>query len=107
MSGPNHPRGTTNQDQRGSSYERRVRRQWLLDTYGDGETAPCMIEFDERCLGEVDMVTMTVDRHPIPGIDGGTYVRDNIRPACGSCNSRSGIALREQRRAAQLPGGGR
>lgn len=98
MSGPNHPRGTTNRNQRGSSHERRVRRQWLLDTYGDGETAPCSIAWDEHCLGDVDATTLTVDRHPVPGVDGGTYDKNNIRPGCGPCNSRSGTALREQRK---------
>lgn len=100
MSGPNHPRGTTNRNQRGSSEQRRARRAWLLEEFGDGETAPCAIQFDGRCLGTVDKVTMTVDRHPVPGVDGGTYDYDNIRPACGPCNSRSGTALREERRRA-------
>lgn len=107
MSGPNHPRGTTNRNERGSSYERRARKAWLLATFGDGESAPCSIRFDEHCLGEVTMVTITVDRHPVPGIDGGKYARTNIRPACGPCNSRHGTQLREERKAAQQSGGGR
>lgn len=36
--------------------------------------------------------TLTVDRI-IPGRDGGTYRRNNIRPACGGCNSETGGAL--------------
>jgi len=32
---------------------------------------------------------LTVDRI-IPGCQGGTYVRTNIRPACGGCNSETG-----------------
>lgn len=99
MSGPRYPRGTTNRNQRGDTTARRLRRQWLLDTFGDGETAPCMIQFDENCLGTVREGTITVDRHPVPGIDGGTYEQGNIRPACGPCNSRAGNALREERRA--------
>lgn len=99
MSGPNHPRGTTNRNQRGSTIERAARRQWLLDTFGDGETAPCMISWDENCLGQVNDLTITVDRYPVAGIDGGTYERSNIRPACGPCNSRAGTALREARKA--------
>lgn len=99
MSGPNHPRGTTNRNQRGDTTVRRARRQWLLDTFGDGITAPCMIGWDENCLGEVAEGTLTVDRHPVPGVLGGTYDRDNIRPACGPCNSRAGTALRESRKA--------
>lgn len=100
MSGPNYPRGTTNRNQRGNTAERAARRQWLLDTFGDGVTAPCMINWDDNCLDMVDDTTITVDRHPVPGIDGGTYAQDNIRPACGPCNSRSGTALREARKAA-------
>jgi hypothetical protein len=100
MSGPNHPRGTTNRNERGNTRVRAERRQWLLDTFGDGTHAQCTIEFSAHCLGVVDDVTMTIDRFPIPGVDGGTYDRDNIRPACGPCNSRAGTALREARRAA-------
>lgn len=106
MSGPNHPRGTTNRNERGNSEQRRARKAWLLATFGDGETAPCSIRFDHHCLGTVDKDTLTVDRHPVPAMDGGTYALDNIRPGCGPCNSRSGTALREQRKAARLDGGG-
>lgn len=101
MSGPNHPRGTTNRNQRGSSQERRERKQWLLDEFGDGEAAACEIRWDTHCQGTVTFETLTVDRFPIPGIDGGTYARLNIRPACGPCNSRAGTALREARKAAR------
>lgn len=102
MSGPNSPRGTTNRNRRGSTTQRRARRQWLLDTFGDGVTAPCAIQWGEHCLGEVGEGTLTVDRHPTPGIDGGTYDQGNIRPACGPCNSRAGTALREERKAARV-----
>ncbi|MGH9247995.1 MAG: HNH endonuclease signature motif containing protein [Acidimicrobiales bacterium] len=81
-------RGTSNRNQRGSSYGRRVRRQWLLDTFGDGEKAPCW-----RCGTLLDVVTLTVDRI-VAGCHGGTYRRGNIRPACGPCNSETGGALR-------------
>lgn len=101
MSGPNHPRGTSNANERGSSHERRRRKQWLLDTFGDGETAPCSVRWDANCLLIVTIATLTVDRIK-PGVDGGTYARDNIQPACGPCNSRHGTALREARRAAIL-----
>lgn len=43
------------------------------------------------CLLTVD--TVTVDRI-IPGCKGGTYRRNNIRPACLKCNSETGGALR-------------
>lgn len=77
------PRGTTNTNVRGSSYDRRVRKQWLLDTFGDGTTVVCSFEGCDRVL---TFKTMTVDRFPIPGGEGGRYVRGNIRPACGPCN---------------------
>jgi 5-methylcytosine-specific restriction endonuclease McrA len=102
VSGPNAPRGTTNRNQRGNTADRRARRQWLLDTFGDGTTAPCMIKWDGHCQKVVDETTLTVDRHPVPGIDGGTYAYDNIRPACGPCNSRAGTALREERKTTRV-----
>lgn len=35
---------------------------------------------------------LTIDRI-IPGCEGGTYRRNNIRPACGPCNSKTGGSL--------------
>lgn len=35
---------------------------------------------------------LTVDRI-VPGCRGGTYRRENIRPACGPCNSETGGVL--------------
>lgn len=61
-----------------------------------------MIQWDENCVSEVADGTLTVDRHPVPGVDGGTYDEDNIRPACGPCNSRAGTALREERKAGRV-----
>jgi hypothetical protein len=72
---------------RGSSYDRRARRAWMLDTFGDGVTAPCY-----RCGESLTDETITADRI-VPGRDGGRYVRTNIRPACGPCNSETGGAL--------------
>lgn len=92
MSGPNHPRGTSNGNQRGSAKSRRERKQWLLDTFGDGTYAPCTY-----CQVELDFGTITVDRI-VPGCEGGTYCRVNIRPACLTCNSLEGNALRERRK---------
>lgn len=82
-------RGTTNRNDRGSAESRRIRKQWLLDTFGDGITAPCAF-----CAEPVEFTTMTVDRYPLPGCQGGRYVRGNIRPACAPCNSMYGGALR-------------
>jgi 5-methylcytosine-specific restriction endonuclease McrA len=69
-------------DDRGSAVDRRRRKHYLLATYGDGATTRCAF-----CKIELTADTVTVDRFPIPGKLGGRYTRDNIRPACGPCNS--------------------
>lgn len=78
-------RGTTNRNDRGSSYARRARKIYLLIEFGDGYTAPCV-----TCEIELDFHTITVDRYPIRGCDGGTYAKNNIRPMCGPCNASDG-----------------
>ena len=80
-------RGTTNRNDRGNTRNRAARRAYLLRTFGDGVKAPCY-----RCGLVLDDSTITVDRI-VPGRDGGRYTRDNIRPACGPCNSETGGAL--------------
>ena len=92
VSGPNHPRGTTNSNDRGNTAQRRARKLGLLDDFGDGYTAPCTY-----CRVELDYGTITVDRI-VPGCEGGTYARSNIQPACMTCNSVEGNALRERRK---------
>jgi 5-methylcytosine-specific restriction endonuclease McrA len=52
-----------------------------------------------RCPKLLNFDTITVDRI-IPGCKGGTYRRNNIRPACGPCNSSTGAKLGHERRAA-------
>jgi 5-methylcytosine-specific restriction endonuclease McrA len=101
-------RGTTNGNARGGSDARRRRREWLVETYRADVDA-----IDVRYIGGDQMVedvalpacrcyrcgilltvdTVTVDRI-IPGCKGGTYRRDNIRPACGPCNSITGGSTR-------------
>jgi hypothetical protein len=75
-------------DKRGSNAARRRRRAWLLVTFGDGTHARC-----HWCPTLLDIDTVTVDRYPVEGRHGGTYRRDNIVPACASCNyGRSNVA---------------
>lgn len=102
------PRGTSNSNARGSTETRRRRREWLVVTYranydlskydpngltptalGNGIPA-CRCY---RCGLLLTADTLTVDRI-VPGCKGGKYVRNNIRPACGRCNSETGGALR-------------
>lgn len=92
------PRGTSNSNARGSSEDRRRRKQFLLDRDGNGTEAPCY-----RCKVKLTFLTITVDRI-IPGCQGGTYRRDNIRPACDPCNTSTGGKLGAARRASnRLP----
>lgn len=88
-------RGTSNSNSRGSSHSRRIRKLWLLATFGDGVTAPCSFEGCDRIL---TFETITADRFPLPGIRGGTYRRGNIRPACSRCNSCDGNDIKAQLR---------
>jgi hypothetical protein len=103
-------RGTTNGNARGGSQDRRRRREWLVITFranedlrviqlyhgalnvgvnvGDGEPA-C------RCGVLLTADTLTVDR-VVPGCQGGTYRRDNIRPSCQPCASSTGARTRRK-----------
>lgn len=85
----------TNTNDRGSTTDRRRRKTWLLETFGDGTTAPCSFECGEVLTWD----TLTVDRYPIAGADGGTYKRDNIRPACRKCNVSDGMHIKIRKKA--------
>lgn len=67
-------------DQRGSSEARRVRKKWILTTFGDGTTCKCTY-----CPKKLTFKTLQVDRK-LPGFMGGTYRRDNCLPSCKECN---------------------
>lgn len=84
-------------DTRGNSYDRRVRKTWLLSAAagfgGNGEKVPC---WEPQCGTMVDYERLYVDRI-IPGEQGGSYRRDNIKPHCGPCSHRQG-----QRRTTEI-----
>lgn len=82
-------RGTTNTNVRGSALDRRARKNWVLNWFGDGAVCLCY-----SCAAELTYTTVQIDRI-IPGRLGGTYARGNIRPACPPCNRRSGFALQK------------
>jgi len=42
-----------------------------------------------RCKKFLGWLNLTIDRI-VPGCQGGKYVRGNIRPCCGHCNSSTG-----------------
>lgn len=123
-------RGTSNSNARGSSAGRRRRREWLVDTFRAnvdirqdvgsdvllltssgaavlelfsvalGAGVPCCRCY--RCGRLLTVDVVTADRI-IPGIEGGTYRRNNIRPACGPCNSTTGCEVRRYRPKARPP----
>lgn len=105
-------RGTTNGNARGGSDDRRRRREWLVQTYrADADvivipfnppvTTATLVGMGEpacrcyRCGKLLTVDTLTVDRI-VPGCQGGTYARSNIRPACGTCNSSTGATTRRR-----------
>lgn len=84
-------RGTTNSNARGNTRDRAARKLYLLTAYESDQgpdSARCY-----RCGDVLLADTVTVDRI-IPGARGGTYRRNNIRPACARCNSETGGAVR-------------
>lgn len=74
-------RQQTKDDKRGNSRDRAARRAWMLRTFGDGTTAPCV-----HCGETLTDATVQADRI----VPGGTYARRNVQPACGSCNRERG-----------------
>lgn len=122
---PKAKRGTSNKNAAGSSEDRRRRKVWLVNEFrADKDIMRCVwedgyveeFEWDSevdpgnpgivaferipacrcyRCGRLLTVETVTVDRR-IPGCHGGTYRRNNIRPACGPCNSKTGGAVRRK-----------
>lgn len=113
-----NPRGTSNGNVSGNSEDRRRRKVWLVETYradfvlvlGEFDTAPRPVSRSTlvfnaygytvqeccrcyRCGTLLTVETLTVDRIT-PGCQGGTYRRNNIRPACSGCNSKTGGGTR-------------
>lgn len=99
MGGDPTRRGTSNADDRGSSYARRQRKRNLLERDGTG---PDGVALCATCPTLVDFETMTVDRI-VPGCEGGRYGppsdTSNCRIQCERCAPRQGGHLAAQRRA--------
>lgn len=84
---------------RGSSYDRRRRRAWLVSKY---RVSPAMVEcFHCHQRMRANGGKWEVDRYPIAGKDGGSYRRDNIVIACERCNRGHNTKLAPRKR---LPG---
>lgn len=76
---------------RGSSYDRRQRRQWLVEQFGvpnriGEKTRVCCHHCG--CMMRAISASWQVDRYPICGHHGGRYVRGNIVVSCGPCNEK-------------------
>lgn len=90
-------RGTTNTNSRGSAASRRARKAWVLREFDPDlgpDQARCHLGVADGCLRVVDFTTVSIDRWPIPGCQGGSYRRGNIRPVCLPCNSKDGGSIR-------------
>lgn len=111
-------RGTSNGNVSGNSEGRRRRKLYLVMTYRadvDLPTPSSSIMFPPpdvplgggvpacrcyRCGKLLTVETVTVDRI-IPGCLGGTYRRNNIRPACAYDNQSTGGKLAHRNRKAK------
>lgn len=106
--------GTVNGGDRGSSYARRTRKRWLVETFRAdvdllvldgvpisgypverGRGAPACRCY--RCGTLLTADTVSPDRIK-PGVEGGTYRRDNLRPSCLPCQYTTGNEIKRRRR---------
>lgn len=65
-------------EKRGNSKDRRARKLWMLATFGNGQSCPCV-----HCGEALTYETVEADRI----IPGGSYRRENIQPADRHCNA--------------------
>lgn len=82
---------------KGNSRDRARRRVWLVVTFGNGVVVQCW-----RCSTLLTCSTVTPDRFPVPGCEGGTYRRSNIRPCCLLCNVSDGGRLGRRKRVSAM-----
>lgn len=66
-------------EKRGNSADRRARKMWMLEYFGNGLFVNCV-----HCDKILNYETVEADRI----IPGGSYRRCNIQPGCRQCNSR-------------------
>lgn len=64
-------------DKRGSTKNRKARKFWMLATWGNGISCPC-VHCDELLTYE----TVEADRI----VPGASYRRENVQPSCRACN---------------------
>lgn len=84
-------------EKRGNNRDRARRREWLLATFDPDlgpDKARCALDISAVCRKVVDRLSLTVDRIE----PGGTYARDNIRPACSACQNTQGALITREAR---------
>jgi len=64
----------------------------MLEHFGDGTTVICHFA---GCDEVLTYDTVTADRFPKSGKEGGRYVRGNLRPACSPCNTKDGQRVKD------------
>ncbi len=89
---------TSHANERGSARQRRARKEWLVAEYGwpDPVEPSLGLVCCWLCDGVMILEDVTVDR-VVPGIEGGRYVKGNIRPACLADNLERGGRLGAER----------
>lgn len=113
-------RSTSNKYDAGGPSTRDKRKVWLVETFradfdavvlngqvigaakpGTEIEGEYTIEAACRCYrcGDLLIVANVTPDRRVPGCEGGTYDEDNIRPACGPCNSSTGGKLGASRMA--------
>lgn len=100
MPRPSDRRSRSNRNDRGSSRDRRRRREWLVEEFGDGVHVACFLQRSPHCLHVLDKDNVSADRIVL-GVDGGTYRRGNILPACLPCQCHQGGRVGPLQKAAR------
>lgn len=85
-------------EKRGNNRDRARRRAYLLNEFDPDlgpDRARChLFGLSDACAGTVDAFSLTVDRIE----PGGTYCRDNIRPAGRPCQNKQGALITHEAR---------
>ncbi|MCW2950796.1 MAG: hypothetical protein JWN41_1809 [Thermoleophilia bacterium] len=93
-------RGTSNSNVKPSWATRKKLKQLCLDRDGDGITVLCA----GTCGRRLTFSEVSLDRHPVAGIDGGRYKPDNVRAMCVPCNASDGSLRMHARLGHRLKG---
>jgi hypothetical protein len=71
-----------------------------VEEYGDGEFVACFLQRSPLCLYVLDKDNVSPDRQVL-GVNGGSYARHNILPACLPCQCYQGGQVGPAQKAAR------